>query len=257
MSKKILVIEDETSVKGFIRELLENNKYIVFTASDGKEGLQLARELKPDLIVCDIMMPQMNGYEVIKGLKEDPVFINLPFIFLTAKAEITDFREGMDLGADDYVTKPFRAASLLKTIENKLAKFSMAQNAQSDAAIKTIEEKELKLTENSKLFFTVKNKPQIIRVGDILYIKAEGEYSSICLVSGEKILKRKLVKEWEEQLPQDIFLRIHRSVIININRMEKIEKWYNRSYAIYLTGCTEKFIASQRYASKLRTNLSL
>ena len=256
-NKKILVIEDESSVREFIRELLENNDYIPFTAADGKDGLLLARELKPDLIICDVMMPYLNGYEVIKQLKDEPDSIHIPFIFLTAKAEINDFREGMDLGADDYVTKPFRAASLLKTIENKLMKFESLKNISSEEIENGNDEKKEKLTEDSKLFLSVNTIPHIVKVGDILFITAEGEYSNIHLTTGLRIMKRRLLKDWEKQLPESIFTRIHRSTIINKNRIEKIEKWYNRSYVIYLTNYSEKFIVSQRYASKLKSNLIL
>jgi DNA-binding LytR/AlgR family response regulator len=255
LSKKILLIEDDFSVRTTIKELLENNNYVVFAATDGKEGIQLAQEIHPDLIISDIMMPHVNGYEVLKSLRKDPEFNDIPFVFLSAKAEISDFREGMDLGADDYLTKPFRAASLLKMIENKLIKFDQIHKQKGTTNKKT--EKKDVLTENDKLFINVKNKPQIIRVGDILFIKAEGEYSNIHLVSGIQILKRKLVKEWELQLPESIFLRIHRSTIINLNYMEKIEKWYNRSYVIYLKNYPDKFIVSQRFAAKLKSNYIL
>jgi DNA-binding LytR/AlgR family response regulator len=253
--KKILLIEDDVHVRSTIKELLENNNYTVFAAVDGKEGIQLAQEIHPNLIISDIMMPRLDGYDVIKALKKDPQFIDIPFVFLTAKAEISDFREGMDLGADDYLTKPFRASGLLKLVENKLLKYDLLRRQKVVPAKK--KEKKDALTENDKMFINVKNKPQIIRVGDILFIKAEGEYSNIHLVSGTEILKRKLVKEWELQLPDNIFLRIHRSTIINLNYLEKIEKWYNRSYVIYLKNHPEKFVVSQRFASKLKSNYIL
>jgi DNA-binding LytR/AlgR family response regulator len=257
LTKKILLVEDEQTVRNSIKELLENINYTVFSAPDGKEGLQLATEIKPDLIISDIMMPHLDGFGLIKAVRENPSVKNVPFIFLTAKAEISDFREGMDLGADDYIVKPFRAVKLLELIENKLARFDSLRNSPGIEPEEQLKEKKSSLTENDKLFLTVKNKPQIIRIGDILFIKAEGEYSNIHLVSGVKILKRKLIKEWEQQLPSNIFLRIHRATIINLNHLSNIERWYNRSYVIFLKNYPEKFIVSQRYASRIRARFVL
>ncbi len=251
--KKILVIEDEDVVRTSIIELLEASNYKVFSASDGKEGLQLASEIMPDLIICDIMMPKLDGYEVIKKLKLNPDFYYIPFIFLTAKAEVTDFRNGMEIGADDYITKPFRADTLLKAISTRLEKFGLMR-AQNRKQEKSTGEKDKNLmTENDKIFVNVNNKPQIIKIGDILSIKANGEYSDLFLVSGSKLIVRKLLKQWEDQLPDNIFLRIHRSTIINMNYIEKIEKWYNRSYIIFLKNTEEKFVISQRYSSKIKS----
>ena len=254
--KKVLLIEDEYTVRVSIRELLESSGYKVFAASDGIEGVQLAKEITPDIIICDVMMPKLNGFEVFENLRQEPGLSTIPFIFLTAKAEIQDIREGMELGADDYVIKPFKAASLLKVIETRLEKYEAIQQQKQDDGDKT-DKKTAPLTENDRLFVNVNNKPQIIRVGDILCIKANGEYSTVILSSGTKLLLRKLMKQWEDQLPESIFLRIHRSTIVNINQIEKIEKWYNRSYIIFLKNSEEKFTISQRYARKIKSNFVL
>ena len=113
--KKILIIEDESAIRSTLRELLELNGYKAFLAEDGMEGVQLAKEINPDLIICDIMMPRMSGEGVIEELKKDKILSMVPFIFLTAKADISDFRNGMESGADDYITKPFRAAYYFKS----------------------------------------------------------------------------------------------------------------------------------------------
>ena len=255
--KKILLIEDEYMVRLSIRELLENNNYKVFSASDGIEGIQLAKEINPHLIICDVTMPQLNGYEVIETIKKEPGFEAVPFIFLTAKAEITDIREGMELGADDYITKPYRAVSLLKAIEIRLKKFETFQQLKSIPEKDSFVEKREKLTENDRIFIKTKNGPQLVKVSDILCISANGEYSFVHLTSGVKYLTRKLVKQWEEQLPGKIFLRIHRSTIVNLNQIEKIEKLYKRSFMVILKNFDEKFIISQRYASKIKIAFDL
>jgi len=254
---KILLIEDDYELRSTVKELLETNNYQVFTATDGVEGIELATEIIPDLIICDVMMPKLNGFEVIDHFRKDSVLSFIPFIFLTAKAYLDDIREGMELGADDYITKPFRAKSLLKAIEIRLCKYeALKQKNDLISEEESFSKKEI-LTKDDRLFLNVKNKPHIIKVDDIIFIKAEGEYSNIHLIDGLKILKRKSLKEWEKQLPSNIFLRIHRSTIINVNYLNKIEKWYNRSYVIFLKHTEEKFIISQRYTSKIKSSLIL
>ena len=202
--KKILIIEDEYALRTSLRELLEANNYKVFLAEDGVEGVQLAKEINPDLIICDIMMPRLSGHGVIEQLKKDKLFSCVPFIFLTAKAEISDFRAGMESGADDYITKPFRANAILKAIETRLEKFEIIK-LQNNAGEDQVDEKDEPLSENDRLFINTKNRPQFIKVIDILCIKAQGEYSTIFLINGTKLLVRKLMKQWENQLPDNTF----------------------------------------------------
>ncbi len=118
--KKILVIEDNPDMRDNIVEILELEHYDVLTAPDGKEGIRLAREQNPDCIICDIMMPGIDGYGVLKILSEDPITANIPFIILSAKSTKEDIRSGMDLGADDYLTKPFEEMDLLNAIRGRL-----------------------------------------------------------------------------------------------------------------------------------------
>lgn len=120
MAKKILLIEDNTDVRENTAEILELANYKVFTAENGKVGVELAQKEKPDLIICDIMMPVLDGYGVLHLLSKNHETATIPFIFLTAKAERSDLRKGMEMGADDYLTKPFDEGELLKAIESRL-----------------------------------------------------------------------------------------------------------------------------------------
>lgn len=125
--KKILLIEDDTVMRENTAEILELAHYTVKTAKDGKEGVMIAKEFSPDLIVCDIMMPKLDGYGVLHILTKDPQTAAIPFIFLTAKAEKSEMRKGMELGADDYLTKPFEETDLLNAIEMRLKKNEMVK----------------------------------------------------------------------------------------------------------------------------------
>ena len=119
---KILVIEDDASVLDNLEDILTLENFQVLTAKNGREGVDVALSQLPDLIVCDVMMPEMDGYAVVKCLRDEPATKTIPFIFLTAKVERLDYREGMESGADDYVTKPFRPQELINAIEVRLAR---------------------------------------------------------------------------------------------------------------------------------------
>ncbi len=125
--KKILVIEDNPEVRENTSEILSLANYSVISAENGKAGVDLAQREMPDLIICDIMMPELDGYGVLHILSKNEQTSGIPFIFLTAKAEKNDIRKGMDLGADDYLTKPFDDTDLLNAIEARLRKNSMQQ----------------------------------------------------------------------------------------------------------------------------------
>jgi len=118
--KKILLIEDNPDMRDNTAEILDLANYVVITAENGKIGVDLAKQEKPDLIICDIMMPDLDGYGVLHILSKDPKTAGVPFIFLTAKAEKSDMRKGMNLGADDYLIKPFDKMELLNAIETRL-----------------------------------------------------------------------------------------------------------------------------------------
>lgn len=122
MEKTILVIDDNTDIRENTAEILELAGYKTFTAENGKHGVEVAVKQKPSVIVCDIMMPELDGYGVLHLLRKNPETQNIPFIFLTAKTERSDFRKGMEMGADDYITKPFEDIELLNAVEIRLKK---------------------------------------------------------------------------------------------------------------------------------------
>lgn len=122
--KRILIIEDEPQVRANIATILEMEGYTPVTAANGAEGIARAREQAPDLVLCDITMPETDGYTVLATLRTDAALANVPFIFLTAKTARADMRLGMNLGADDYLTKPFHAPELLSAIDARLKRAS-------------------------------------------------------------------------------------------------------------------------------------
>ncbi len=139
--KKILVIEDEQDIRDSIQEIVEMAGYAVTPTSNGAAGIKALMHNPFDLIICDIMMPEMDGFSLLSALKKDPSFVT-PFIFLTAKVQSNDLRTGMNLGADDYLHKPFKSKDLLSAIETRLSKHEKLNQLQSQKAAlleKTIE----------------------------------------------------------------------------------------------------------------------
>lgn len=132
MNQKILVIEDNREMLENISDILKLASYDVIGASNGKEGIQLAQSSSPDLILCDIVMPEHDGYEVLHILNKNKKTSDIPFIFLSAKAEKSDFRTGMNLGADDYLVKPFDGHELLTVIEKSIQKNHMLKTSFRD-----------------------------------------------------------------------------------------------------------------------------
>jgi len=208
MNKKIVLIEDNKAVRENIEEILELANYAVHAAPNGKKGVDLVQKENPDLIICDIMMPELDGYGVLHMLSKNPKTSSIPFIFLTAKADRTDFRKGMEMGADDYITKPFDDIELLNAVEvrlkkNDLLKMEFAANAEGvndflnlarvsgkidltkgDRETQTFKKKQMVYTHGSRpsyLFFVIKGKIKSFRMNEdgkelITTISKEGDF---------------------------------------------------------------------------------
>jgi CheY-like chemotaxis protein len=128
MAKTILVIEDNTDIRENTAEILELAGYNALSAENGKKGVDIALREKPEVIICDIMMPELDGYGVLHLLRKNPATESTPFIFLTAKTERSDFRKGMEMGADDYITKPFDDSELLAAVEARIKRLDLLEN---------------------------------------------------------------------------------------------------------------------------------
>ncbi|MEM1119773.1 MAG: response regulator [Bacteroidota bacterium] len=206
--KNILVIEDNPEVREIIEEVLDLSGYVVDTAENGSTGAKKAITNPPDLILCDIMMPKLDGYGVLNILSKRPETAKIPFVFLTAKSEKEDFRRGMNLGADDYITKPFYKDELLQVIETRLKKserltssfdgtiqglsrfideakgFEALQQLSEDRTIKSFKAKAPIFYEGDKakyLYFIKKGKIKLIKTNDygkelIMNILHAGEF---------------------------------------------------------------------------------
>jgi len=168
---KILIIEDEPAMRANLEDILELEGFLPILAASGKEGVRLALEQQPDLILCDVLMPGMNGHSVLEALRAEPSTVKIPFVFLTAKGERGDVREGMDLGADDYLIKPVRVAELLRAITTRLER-RRQQKEQFKAEFKSAQPLEalgLTAREAEILFWVAQGKTNS-EIGTILHI---------------------------------------------------------------------------------------
>jgi DNA-binding NarL/FixJ family response regulator len=127
MAKKILIIEDQAAMRRNVALMLQMEGFATCTAANGREGVEVARKERPDLVLCDVMMPELDGYGVVQALRDVPAFATTPFIFLTAKSDRNDVRIGMNFGADDYLTKPVVREDLLAAVQTRLARAGAIQ----------------------------------------------------------------------------------------------------------------------------------
>jgi CRP-like cAMP-binding protein/CheY-like chemotaxis protein len=154
--RTILIIDDHNDIRENTAEILSLGGYKTLTAENGKKGVEVALAEKPDLIVCDIMMPELDGYGVLHLLRKNPETENIPLIFLTAKAERSDLRKGMEMGADDYVTKPFEEIELMNAIESRLKKYDVLHKKYA-ASGKGLSELANDLRANGMMEFNIEN----------------------------------------------------------------------------------------------------
>lgn len=174
--KTILLIEDDTALRENTAELLELSDYHVVTAPNGKLGIDKAKTHKPDIIVCDIMMPEVDGYGVLEVLSFDQQTSCIPFIFLSAKTEHKEIRKGMDMGADDYLTKPFDEEELISAIESRLAKSQLLKKLSSNNQQDKDSGDELRSLHELKNFFDDYGELKNYKRGELIY--KEGDHSN-------------------------------------------------------------------------------
>lgn len=194
---KVLVIEDNNEIRENVIEILELAGYEVTVASNGTQGVALANKDMPDIILCDIMMPELDGYGVLYLLNKNPQTTNIPFIFITAKSERLDLRKGMEMGADDYLTKPFGRLELLNAIESRLKKKELQQGFYSkslDSLGKMVSKNE-GMDELKRII--EERKSRLFKKNQVVHY--EGDHASgIYLVLSGKIKTVKLAEDGRE-----------------------------------------------------------
>lgn len=196
--KKVLLIEDDTALRENTAELLELSNYEVLTAPNGRIGIELARENHPDVIVCDIMMPEVDGYGVLQELSMSTATSLIPFIFLSAKTEHKEIRKGMDLGADDYLTKPFEEDELISAIESRIAKAVILKSLDTPSPIAPQNEDQLRNLNELKNFFDDEGQDFSFKKGEVIY--REKEHSNMIYLISKGVVKTHKMDESGKEL---------------------------------------------------------
>lgn len=199
---KVLLIEDDIAVRENTAELIELSGYEVITAPNGKIGVLTANNTLPDIIICDIMMPELDGYGVIKELSKDPSTKHIPFVFLSAKTEHKDIRKGMDLGADDYLTKPFEENDLMSAIESRLAKAAILKEEREQKAMNE-DASTLRSLHDLKNYVDDNGKELSFKKGDSIF--NQGNHSNYIYLINKGIVKCHKIDESGKELTTALY----------------------------------------------------
>lgn len=233
-----IIVDDERLARldliSFLKEF-ENVK-IIGEAEDVKTAESLCKKLNPDLVFLDIQMPGESGFSLVEKINPD-----IKIIFVTAYDEYAV--RAFDVNALDYLMKPVNPERLKQTIKKLEQK-----SGKIDSKFKT-------LCYEDSLFILLNSQMRFVKISDILAIESSGDYTEICLKNNIKGLISKPMREWEERLPEKHFIRIHRTAIVNLNFIAKVEEWFNNSFRVYVSGKTEPLLISRRYAAKLKEKM--
>ena len=239
MKLTAIIVDDERLARRDLRSLLSEfaEISIIGDAENLTEAVNLIQTHKPDVVFLDIQLSNENGFDLLEKVEN-----NFKLIFVTAFDAFAI--RAFEINALDYLLKPVNPERLAKTLERLLE----------------IEEKQevswRKLEYEDRLFIEIGERSRFLKISSIKCIYADGDYTQILTDEGKKHLVTKSLKEWEDRLPEKYFVRIHRSTIVNLEFIEKVETWFSRSYQIYLREMKEPLTVSRRYASQLKIRFS-
>jgi two-component system, LytTR family, response regulator len=232
---KALVVDDERLARKQLVEMLEEIQEIdeIYQAEDVKTAKVIIEKNSPNIIFLDIQMPHESGFDLLEQINYSG-----KVIFVTAYDEYA--LRAFEVNAMDYLMKPVAFDRLKQSIE----RIQLSENLEPDI--------KQKLLYSDRLFLTIGVHMHFIKVSSIIAINSDGDYTNIQTQEGIDGLVAKSMNEWELRLPENNFSRIHRSTIINLEYIEKIEKWFNYSYRVFMKNLKEPLIISRRYAKSLK-----
>jgi two-component system LytT family response regulator len=234
---KALIVDDERLARKKLRSMLADfsNIEIAGEADSVSEAVKAVEKTNPEIIFLDIQMPKQNGFDLLEQIET-----NAKIIFVTAYDEYAI--RAFEVNALDYLLKPVNPERLKQTIERLSTESPNPANNE-------------KLKYDDVLFVNFGRRAAFIKVSEIKCIRAANVYSEVYAEDNKKALLHQSLNEWENRLPEKQFVRIHRSTIINLEFIERIEKKLNFSFNVYLRGLTEPFVISRRRAAKLKNHL--
>ena len=296
---RILIIDDDPQICRTLSKLLGLHGHVAITAADGKTGLVAAGK-KPDLIICDLDMPTLNGHGVLAALRQDKRLEEVPFIFFSGCATREQIRQGMNLGGDDFLTKPAEAFEILEAVNARLLRHRRQRQRQEqelkkavdifagvvndlgtpDAAIQWLAEAATTepegkgatavrvpgaaspaavpsvLPANTATFLaTNAGRQHFVKLSEVKLLLADGEYSKAFWGKDQRMMFRKPLKDWQQELPEQQFVRVHRKAIINLSFLDYVDKTPTGKPQVYLRDYREPIQVSQRKVSALNRSL--
>ena len=236
MKSRAMIVDDERLARRELAFLLQKHPEIEVVGEAGsvKEAVPQLEELRPDLLFLDIQMPRENGFDLFERTE-----VSAAVVFVTAHDEYAV--RAFEVNALDYLMKPVNPLRLRQAIERFLRPSSRPASSATGA-----------LSYDDTIFVTVGQAPRFVKLSSMVCILAEGDYSRLVGPTGSIGLVLKSMKEWEALLPEKHFCRIQRSVIINCERVERFEPWFNSSYQVYLQSVPQPFTMSRRLAKQFR-----
>lgn len=264
----ILIIEDDQAFVFSVTRLLSGHGYSVLAASEGLGAIDLAATSRPDLILCDVELPTIDGYEVLRLLRQNPQLADIPVILLTGRSDKRDVRAGMNLGADDYLTKPVSAADLLQSVQTRIerrrfhekwaeqqvkpaTRTASRRAVEPDAPGSGTQPGEPSPSSRSVLLRTAAGS-RVVRVDHITHLTADGEYSRVFWVQGKGVMLRKSLKSWAAELPAAQFIRVHRNTLVNAAYVESVYPSGGGRLTLGLRGRPEAIQVSLRLAPRVK-----
>ncbi len=249
---KILVIEDDQTISNVVELNLKLDGYEVYLASDGEEGLRLLEEIHPDLVILDVMMPKVDGWEVLMLMRENEETKDIPVIMLTAISDEQSKVMGLRGGADDYVSKPFsplELAARVKVILDRVGKARRLAGAAEKEGEPAVKLDQIPVQKGDTIL--------LIPMEDIYYIDTKYEYANLHTFSDSYLTTYSLV-ELEKMLDKKVFFRVHRSYIVNLKKVKGIIKLSRNTLLIALTDQKESRVpVSRRQAVSLKELLGI
>jgi two-component system, LytTR family, response regulator len=235
MKLTAIIVDDERLARKELRSLLSEfaEISIIGEAETLTEAVELIHKNKPDVVFLDIQLSNENGFDLLEKVEK-----TFKLIFVTAFDSFAI--RAFEINALDYLLKPVNPERLAKTLERLL-------EDEDDSKLPL-----RKLEYEDRLFLELGERSKFLKVSSIKYISADGDYTQIFTNEGNKHLVGKSLREWEDRLPEKYFVRIHRSTVVNIEFIEKVERWFNRTNQIYLRGITEPFTISRRYSVAIK-----
>lgn len=236
---RTIIVDDERLARIQLRALLSNFEIIkvIAEADNVPSGIKIVNDLQPELIFLDIQMPGESGFDLLQQIDLLP-----KIVFVTAYDRYAI--RAFEVNALDYLLKPINPQRLAQAIDR------LSEDRQE--SVETIKPLEY----DDHLFIAVGNQADFIKVSSIVCIRADGVYSEVLTDDGRKFVLHKSLKQWLKQLPAKHFVQIHRSTVINLENVERVEQWFNYSYRVYLRNIKEPLVMSRRFVAQLKNNRS-